>query len=261
MLDGSAYEFYHGYIEGKKESSLAGITIRGEEVDVLISDESGDFQINRFSSKHYVGFYTNELEKQKEFMCESANLPEIPYKEKTSNRRSPSNGCVDIYFEADYSAYTKNGASIINTTDWALNLFNQVALQFNKVGVPIRISELLIHTTSDPYVSFASSSDVLYEFRRIKSNEGFNGRLAHFLSGRGLGGGVAFLNSLCSTFSNYAVSGNLSGNVVSYPNYSWNVMVISQELGHNFGSPHTQSCSWNGNNTAIDGCVDSGFKS
>ena len=36
------------------------------------------------------------------------------------------------------------------------------------------------------------------------------------------------------------------------PTYSWNVEVITHELGHNFGSPHTQSCSWPGG--ALDNC-------
>ena len=38
------------------------------------------------------------------------------------------------------------------------------------------------------------------------------------------------------------------------PTYSWSVMVVSHETGHNMGSSHTHNCSWNGDNTAIDGC-------
>ncbi|MBK6342034.1 MAG: fibronectin type III domain-containing protein [Flavobacteriales bacterium] len=38
------------------------------------------------------------------------------------------------------------------------------------------------------------------------------------------------------------------------PTYSWSVNVVTHELGHNLGSPHTHGCVWNGNNTAIDGC-------
>ena len=42
--------------------------------------------------------------------------------------------------------------------------------------------------------------------------------------------------------------------ITTFPTYSWNVQVFAHEMGHNMGSNHTQSCSWNGNNTAIDAC-------
>jgi hypothetical protein len=67
---------------------------------------------------------------------------------------------------------------------------------------------------------------------------------------------------LCSTYSGtnqsgpYAVSGDLAPTVTPLPTFSWTVTVVAHEAGHNFGSPHTQSCSWNDNNTAIDGCVN-----
>ncbi|GLR15968.1 hypothetical protein GCM10007940_05830 [Portibacter lacus] len=256
FTEGENYVFYQGYIEGNEAKSIAAVSMRGEEIDVLISDQTGDFQINRFDKTHYVGFYNNELKEQQEFICSTNGIKEnqnvVP---KVGTNRAPSSDCVDIYFEVDYSAYSKKGKNLSATTDWVVNLFNQVSLQYNRVGISIKISEIMIHTSSDPYVGFSGSENVLYEFKRVRSISGFNGRLAHLLSGRSLGGGVAWLNALCSTYNNYAVSGNLNGGVVAYPNYSWNVMVIAHEMGHNFGSPHTQDCSWNGNYTAIDGCV------
>ncbi len=38
------------------------------------------------------------------------------------------------------------------------------------------------------------------------------------------------------------------------PTWSWSVQCVSHENGHLLRSPHTHSCAWNGNNTAIDGC-------
>jgi hypothetical protein len=42
---------------------------------------------------------------------------------------------------------------------------------------------------------------------------------------------------------------------LTVPTYSWTVEVITHELGHLLGSPHTHRCVWNGNNTAIDNCA------
>lgn len=256
VTDGSEYLFYQGYIEGKEGNSIAGLTLRKGEFSLLISDEAGNFQINRYDKDHLLGFYNNELKEEFPFECKTREDPreEDP---GSSRRNSPSNACVDIYFEVDFAAYDKKGQNLSSTTDWVVGLFNQVSLQFNRIAVPLKISEIMIHTETDPYAGIYGAENVLYEFRKIRNQSGFNGRLAHLLSTRGLGGGVAWLNALCSNFSNYAVSGNLNGGVVSYPNYSWNVNVIAHEIGHNFGSNHTQSCVWNGNNTAIDGCADS----
>jgi hypothetical protein len=65
-------------------------------------------------------------------------------------------------------------------------------------------------------------------------------------------GGVAYLNGLCSN-ARFSVSG-IESSFNTVPTYSWSVMVVSHELGHNMGSQHTHACAWNGNNTAIDGC-------
>jgi hypothetical protein len=63
---------------------------------------------------------------------------------------------------------------------------------------------------------------------------------------------LLLLNSICGEF-NYAYS-DVNITYSSVPTYSWTVNVITHEFGHSLGSPHTHSCSWNGNGTAIDGC-------
>ena len=79
--------------------------------------------------------------------------------------------------------------------------------------------------------------------------------LAHFLSGRGLGGGVAYLPGLCDG-TPYGVSANLGGYfptpLVDNNGSNWDIMVVAHELGHNFGAPHTHSYS-----PPLDGCGSS----
>ncbi len=76
--------------------------------------------------------------------------------------------------------------------------------------------------------------------------------LAHFFSGRGLGGGVAWLPGICGSYG-YALSANLGGSF-PYPledhrHENWDIMVVTHEFGHNVGSPHTHSVS-----PPLDGC-------
>lgn len=75
----------------------------------------------------------------------------------------------------------------------------------------------------------------------------------HFLSGKSLGGGIAYLNAICNPDIAMAVSGNLNG---FFPNplednspQNWDLTVVAHEWGHNFGAPHTH-----GLNPIVDAC-------
>jgi hypothetical protein len=78
--------------------------------------------------------------------------------------------------------------------------------------------------------------------------------LAHFLSGRQLGGGVAWLSAVCDPELGFGLSANLAGHfpyplVLDGHDENWDVMVVAHEIGHNFGAPHTHSYS-----PPLDGC-------
>jgi hypothetical protein len=75
--------------------------------------------------------------------------------------------------------------------------------------------------------------------------------LAHLLSVRGLGGGIAYLDALCNQSIGYGVSANLRATFPIDP--GWTTIVVAHEIGHNFGSWHTHSCRWEGG--AIDRCA------
>jgi hypothetical protein len=100
--------------------------------------------------------------------------------------------------------------------------------------------------------------------------------IAHFFSGKPSGGGVAWLNALCDSPFNsgaalscpalgsettpwgggYGFTGNLSGNFnVNAPSVVWDILAVTHEIGHNFGSPHSH-CYANigGNPNPIDQC-------
>jgi len=102
-------------------------------------------------------------------------------------------------------------------------------------------------TVNDPWNSQdggGSCTDILYEFRAAwAGNIPAGGKLAHFLSGSGCGGGVAYLDVICNSSYGFAVSGNISGGVdfpVTQGSNTWDFFVVAHESGHNVGSPHTQ---------------------
>jgi hypothetical protein len=126
--------------------------------------------------------------------------------------------------------------------------------QFN---VNLEIDYIRLWASSDPWTASNTSSQLNEFVSYWQSNMGSVSRdLAHFLSGRSLGGGIAYLNGLCGGSSAYAVSANLNGSF-PYPvednsGANWDLMVFSHEVGHNFGSGHTHESY----NPPIDGCGD-----
>ena len=114
------------------------------------------------------------------------------------------------------------------------------------VNTRLVLSYLRLWATEDPWTQPAMG-DQLYEFRDHweAQMEEVDRDLAHFLSGRGLGGGVAWLGVVCNPDWGYALSANLGSNF-PYPMENnnagnWDLMVFMHELGHNFGAPHTHS--------------------
>lgn len=112
------------------------------------------------------------------------------------------------------------------------------------VNTRLVISYLRLWSTEDPWTQ-TTTGDQLYEFRDHweAQMEDIDRDLAHFLSGRGLGGGVAWLSVVCNEDWGYALSANLGSNfpfpIEHNHENNWDLMVFTHELGHNFGAPHT----------------------
>lgn len=250
------YAFYQGNIKGEAQSK-ASLIYYDNAFSMSIFDDDGNFEIHK-EGDFYAGYFDHDRVQPIDLAWDCQVIDESHSKKDNSmsdSRSIPEPQCVTVFLELDHNMYTKKGSDIANAESWALTIMAQVAILFIEHNVPINVSGIQVWDTPDPYVSATNTSTALSLFRNaVKDNPNFNGRLAHLLSGRSLGGGIAYLNSLCSTSTNVAVSANLTGAETEYPIYSWNVMVVTHELGHNLGSPHTHSCSWNGNNTAIDGC-------
>ena len=131
------------------------------------------------------------------------------------------------------------------------------AIYERDVNVRLQIPYLRVWTTTDnPYQINDGTIGFLFEMR-----DHWNLNMRHVpreavqgLSGRGLGGGVAYLNALCSMQWGHGVSANLNGSfpipVIDNSHQNWDLMVVAHELGHNFGSGHTHD----GYNPPIDGC-------
>ena len=266
-LDFSSVRTFRGYVKDDPTSTVS-MTLTNGQLKLLIADNQGNYSLGKFQNKEsqYVLLNDSSHKQQNEFVCgakTTTNQIQNYINTATQKSSSSSVGCIDIYVEMAHDLYLSNGtaeSSVFN----GIALFNEVATIYSNENIDINISYLKVWTSADPYANMTNIDNVLDLFGDNMQNS-FNGDLAHLLKATQIGGGVAWIDQLglsyCSNCGEggsstgpYGVSSGIGSTVVQYPTYSWSVMVIAHELGHNFGSPHTHDCFWNGTNTAIDGC-------
>ena len=199
----------------------------------------------------------------REFACNAIPVPEefrpqTQAEPNVSFLGGPVCRVADVAIETDTEFRTDLfGGDAGDAADYATMLVGAVSEVYERdLNVILNISFLRIWTTTDPW-NQGGSVDQLFQFKDYwdanMNSEPRNG--AHFLSGRGLGGGVAWVGAICVDEFDYALSGNLNG-FFPYPlqdqsDQNWDFMVTAHEWGHNFGAPHTHQQSPLSN---IDNC-------
>lgn len=110
---------------------------------------------------------------------------------------------------------------------------------------------------SDPWSATNTSSalDNLTAYWKA-NNTAVNRTTTHMLSGKDMGGGLAYGGVLCDNDWGFGVSADISGQFnINAPEIIWDVIVVAHELGHNFNSLHTHGyCNIGGVADPVDLC-------
>lgn len=246
--------FYRGKIRGKE--GIVTLSVFKQEVIGIVSIKGeGNFNIGKIenSDNKYIIYNDFKTKIKRPFVCNTEDViaeDQVRYSESTINERTGE--CVKFYLEGDYELFQDKGG-VDNASNYMTALFAEVAELYANENISIEISEIMVWNTADNYTNSDSGTD-LDIF--IENNPDFNGDLAALMSlggGEAGLGGLAYVNVLCSPNWAYSFNG-IIGAFNNVPSYSWDVEVCAHEWGHNFGSPHTHACAWNGNNTQIDDC-------
>jgi hypothetical protein len=279
--------YYSGVVKGMP-GSLASFSFFKNEVFGMFSipGEPGNYvlvpntMVGKYhDNEHYI-LYNDAGMKNKEQGpgCATDRLPtqfgNMARKTTTFLNNKVYNNCTEIRVMevADYQLYGNQSSSVTNVTNFVTALFNNQALIYRNEGIPIVLKHLQVNTTSDVYQTITSAESIrfLTKFGWSTKNVLNGCDLALLLStrfGASLGG-VAWLQSMCNSYSTSDSSGpygfaNVSNTVTNFPTFSNNIEILTHEMGHICGSPHTHKCCWNPpgtGTTAIDGCapVESG---
>ena len=185
-----------------------------------------------------------------------------------------------IAIETDFEFYGRFNSQSTATT-YVGNLMGYASTIYTaQIQTQLEVSYLRLWATSaDPWVQ-TSSSCGMFEFGKYwNDNMGSTSRsIAHMLSGKTTGGGVAWVGVLCSAGfdtstagsscpgmaangnfgGGYGFTGNINGGFnAANPTPVWDIVATSHEIGHNFDSPHTH-CYNNvgGSASPVDQCYN-----
>jgi hypothetical protein len=207
-----------------------------------------------------------ELMNWVDFHCDVEDQAQpIRKKGNSGQNRSVSSGCqtIQVAIETDWE-FTGDlfDGNTAESSEYATTLLAAVSSIFNAdVGYALQVSYLrLWEDESDPWTG-SSTSTQLGQFRSywLSNMTHIDRHLAHFLSGRSLGGGKAYIGAVCTSYG-FAVSANLRGSfpipVVDHSYNNWDIYVVAHETGHNVGTRHTHDYSPPVDNCGNGDCTD-----
>ncbi|HQY51610.1 MAG TPA: M12 family metallo-peptidase [Ignavibacteria bacterium] len=259
---------YKGKVTGADES-LISISIYDGKIIGLMKSKNETFVLGNLTDRNnrdtedYILYRESNLKNRHGVKCGSdifgvpdeiisriQNLNGQPIDAGTATLLS-SNIAVDV----DFYTYGIYGNSVPNASAYALALMSAASAVYAKdMNIRLYVNYLRVWTVQDPYTS-DDGGTLLDQFRFdwINTQGSVTRTVAHLISRRNSinVGGIAYVNVLCNNSFGYGLS-SVQGNIGQLPNYSYDVVVVAHELGHNFGSPHTHSCSWVGG--PIDSC-------
>ncbi len=247
---------YRGIVSGDN-NSLVSISIFRNEISGFISLDGGNYTIGKLrdsNTKHII-YKDNDLKISEDIDClmeddgVGYSSEEITY----VGRRDPSD-CVNVYLEAGQSVFNSFGGDLNLATNFLNGVFGQSYVLYANEGITMQTSSMLVWTTPDPY----NGGNTGAQLGTFQANTGvFDGDIGHLVEVQNIGGLAAGFSGICNpnTDQSLCFSGFSGTNYEDVPTTSFNVFIITHEMGHLLGSRHTHACVWNGNNTAIDGCA------
>ena len=214
----------------------------------------------------YIMFDVNDSKETHSFSCaadEMIGKDRIERSYQQNEQKSLDPDCVEIGLDIDKYTYDTFG-SCNSAINWALAILagsdEIYRTELNDL-ITLQPTYINIWQTTDPYASYVEDAgtmleSVRYTWQTNSTLANSDHDLVHLMTKRNNTGtgGIAYLGGNCNGWGVAFSSAMNNNTTVNLPSYTWNLMVVSHEIGHNFGANHTHWCGWPGG--PIDNCGD-----
>ncbi len=155
---------------------------------------------------------------------------------------------TDIAVEADSQFYGAIGGDPSKTIAYIGAIFSMSSMIYeDEANLTHHLSWVKVWTTSDPYQVHGNAyalTDTAKKYWQLHYSN-VQRDLAHIMTSIGYGGGGFGFYSLCDNANSYSVSSPQTGHTYPTFAFTYDVYIISHEIGHNFSLIHTHDCYWN----------------
>jgi hypothetical protein len=307
VMPAPAHVYFRGEVEGApgsraflarlEDGRVQGVVSEGEEVYLIGGDDAAAAKgLGGPPTMRRVDPVLLKASRGEAFNCGNAQFPGLAGKGQAPGLGDLAGITAPAAKETVAGTPAHTGRVAIETDFEFYQIFNNATAATTYIGnligyaSTIYTAELntsltvasvsLWQTSADPWTQ-TSTLCGLFEFGKYWNQNRTNvpRTIAHFLSGKALGGGIAWLNALChgpfttggagscpglGTEStpwggDYGFTANIGGTFnINNPTVVWDIYSTSHEIGHNFGSPHSHCYNGlEGNSSPIDQCYGS----
>ncbi len=301
ILPPPAHTYFRGVVDGRPGSRVF-LTVQQDGTTEGVVNDAGSFYLIGGEDSPAKALRTGPLEMRRVdpvmlksssgegFQCGNDKLPPAPpsFEDLVGGAAAAEPAFIEkaaaytarVAIETDFEFYQNFNNSATATTYIGNLIGYSSTIYAAEISTSLVVSSVSLWTTSgDPWTQTGTACGLLEFGNYWNTNRtGVSRTIAHFMSGKNNGGGVAWLGVLCSGgFSvsqaqlgvscpglassgnfggGYGFTGSMSGSFnINNPTVVWDIMAVSHEIGHNFNSPHTHCyANLGGNANPVDQC-------
>jgi cysteine-rich repeat protein len=152
---------------------------------------------------------------------------------------------IHVAVDTDTELRAKFGSNAATLSYLASLLAASNVIYERDVSVRLLFSYVRLWSSADPWTATATDQaldevqsywlDPSHDMNAIAGEHD----IVHFISGKSVEGGIAYVGTVCNPTYGFGVSQVFGSFDVSDPSGIWDVLVVTHEIGHNLGTPHT----------------------